>query len=258
MTMETLFHMWSRFREKLIAEHDFYMEQAKKRLLSQFDNIEEDADRYSDEWLEKTSHHFDPDRHDPGDFYQQAYEEGIEFYQMLDDMKNRTRLSVVAGLFHEWDKQVRDWMVQEIAHWHRGDEVKKAIWKANFNDIADFFEGLEWKLKSKNYFTSLDKCRLVVNAYKHGDGGAFETIKAQHRDFIKSIGDDSIFREYADHSDLVVTEQHIADFSSAVVDFWRDVPEYIVDGDHLTAPAWFAKALKKDIDKNELEKAAKS
>lgn len=256
--METLFHMWSRFREKLIAEHNFYMEQAKKRLLSQFDNLEEEANKYSDKWLEKVSHHFDPDRHDPGDFYQQAYEEGIEFYQMLDDMKNRTRLSVVAGLFHEWDKQVRDWMVREIVHWHRGEEVKKAVWKANFHDIAELFEGLGWTLKSKNYFSALDKCRLVVNAYKHGDGGAFETIKAQYPDFIKSIGDDSIFREYADHSDLAVTEKHIDDFSSAVVDFWKDVPEYIVDGDHLTAPDWFARALQKDIDKYELEKVAKS
>ena len=82
MTMDTLFHMWNRFREKLIAEHNFYMEQAKKRLLSQFENLEEESDRYSEEWLAKTSHHFDPDRHDPGDFYEQAYEEGIEFYQM--------------------------------------------------------------------------------------------------------------------------------------------------------------------------------
>ena len=257
MTMDTLFHMWNRFREKLIAEHNFYMEQAKKRLLSQFENLEEESDRYSEEWLAKTSHHFDPDRHDPGDFYEQAYEEGIEFYQMLDDMKSRTRLSVVAGLFHEWDKQVRDWTVREVNHWCRGEEVKKAIWRANFNDIADLFEGLGWEIKSKHFFMSLDKFRLVVNAYKHGDGGAFETIKAQYPEFIRSIGDGSAFSEYADHSDLVVTDQHIEDFSNAVVDFWKDVPEYILDGDHLTVPSWFTKALKKDMGENELAKASK-
>lgn len=256
MSSVTLFHMWGRFREKLIAEHNFYMEQAEKRLLSQFDNLEEEADKYSEEWLESVSHQFDPDRHDPGDFYEQAYEEGIEFYQMLDDMKNRTHLSVVAGLFHEWDKQVRDWLVQEISHWHRGDEVKKAVWKANFNDLADLFDGLGWNVKSRPYFETLDKCRLVVNAYKHGDGGAFEKIKSKHSEYLRSIGGDSSFSAFADHSDLMVSYQHIDAFSNAVVDFWQDVPEYIFDSDQSTAPPWFMKARKKDTIRNETEKVS--
>lgn len=258
MSNTTLFHMWRHFREKLIAEHDFYIAQAKRRLLSQFANLEEEADKYSEEWLESVSHRFDPDRHDPGDFYEQANDEGIEFYQMLDDMKNRTHLSVVAGLFHEWDKQVRDWLVREVSHWHQGSEVKKAIWKANFNDIADLFEGLGWKLKSKHYFVMLDKCRLVVNAYKHGDGGAFETIKSKHPEYIRSIGNSLSLNDFADHTDLLVTDTHIGVFSNAVLDFWRDVPEYILDSDKLTAPSWFMKALKKDANKNETKKVSQT
>lgn len=258
MSNTALFHMWSRLREKLIAEHNFYMEQAKNRLLSQFNNLEEEAEKYSEDWLKSANHRFDPDRHDPGDFYEQANEEGIEFYQMLNDMKSRTYLSVVAGLFHEWDKQVRDWIVREVRHWHLGDELKNAIWNANFSQIVDLLEGLGWEVKSKPYHAELDKCRLVVNAYKHGDGGAFKTIKERHPEFIRAIGSDLDFSDFADYSDLVVTDQQIEGFSNAVIEFWQDVPEYIFDDDNLTAPSWFAKALKKDIDEEEIVKVSQS
>lgn len=252
---DTLFHMWSRFREKLIAEHEFYTEQAQKRLLSQFANIENEAEKYAQEWLEKAAPHFDPDKHDPSIFYEQAQEESIGFYEMLDALKNRTRLSVVAGLFHEWDKQVRDWMIREMNQWPCGDETRKAIWNANFLDIADLFEGLGWRIKSQAFYVSLDRCRLVVNAYKHGDGSAFQKIKAEYPEFVSEAMRDGLFIDYAAHDDLVIEEQHIAEFSEAIIKFWRDVPEYISNNDNICVPAWFEKALKKD---NEQKKVAKS
>lgn len=106
--MTTLFYMWKPFRESLIKSHLFYVEQSKKRLLSQFDNLNLEAEHYAEEWLNERSHLFDPDRHDPSDFEERAYDASIGFYQMLSDMRNRTLLSIVAGKFHEWDKQLRD------------------------------------------------------------------------------------------------------------------------------------------------------
>jgi hypothetical protein len=61
------FKMWEPFRQSLIKGHLFYVEQAQKRLLSQFADMEADADRAAEEWLEQSGKFFDPDRHDPGD-----------------------------------------------------------------------------------------------------------------------------------------------------------------------------------------------
>src|SRR5437868_2508040 len=105
MSGYVLFQMWEPFRQSLIKGHLFYVEQARKRLLSRFDDIEADADRAAEEWLEQSGQHFDADRHDPCDFYEAANDVGIEFYGLLSDMREQTRLSVVAGMFHEWDKQ---------------------------------------------------------------------------------------------------------------------------------------------------------
>mgnify|MGYP000451076206 CR=1 FL=1 len=257
---DTLFHMWGPFRKNIIDSHTFYVEQAQQRLLSQFQNVEQEADKYGAEWLENTSHLFDPERDDPGDFYQQAYEESISFYEMLDNMRNRTRLSVVAGMFHEWEKQLRSWTLKEITNWQNGEEVKKAVWKANFKDIIDLFENLGWPITTKKYYASLNKCRLVVNAFKHGNGDALEEIRRSYPELLVGLESDNLaYIEYSDHTDLKIETTHIDEFSTAITAFWKDVPEYIINkGEYENIPKWFEKAYKKDANNthSETRKAA--
>lgn len=249
-----LFQMWGPFRQSLIDGHLFYVEQACKRLLTQFENIEAEADKASEDWLENNSHRFDPDRDDPGSFYEAAGEAGIEFYRLLSDLREQTQLSVVAGMFHEWDKQLRDWLVREIGHWHRGESATDKIWKANFSDLADLLEGFGWKIRSTGYFKLLDACRLVVNVYKHGEGTAFENLKREFPEYVvdpftdengvKFYNDLGI--EWRDHTHLKVSDVQLQAFADAIVSFWKDVPENISKADVTSVPAWFEKAILKD------------
>ncbi len=90
---------------------------------------------YSDKWLKDNSGRFDPDQHCPSDFYEEAYNVMNEWHRLLSDMQDRTRLSIVAGMYHEWDKNFREWIVSEVKHWHGSDEMKAKIWKVNIGDI---------------------------------------------------------------------------------------------------------------------------
>src|SRR3546814_3739248 len=58
-----LFQLWGPFREILIAHHQFYVTEAKRRLLDQFtdESIKADSDRFETEWLANLSSFFDPD-----------------------------------------------------------------------------------------------------------------------------------------------------------------------------------------------------
>lgn len=116
MSRYVLFQMWEPFRQALIERHKFYVYQARTRLLSQFDDIEGEADKAAKDWLELASQRFDPDRDDEGAIYEAANDEGIACYQLLKDMHGDIRLSVVAGMFHQWDKQLRDWTMREVLH----------------------------------------------------------------------------------------------------------------------------------------------
>lgn len=246
----TLFQMWGPFRQSLIDGHSFYVEQARKRLLSQFEAIEADADRAAEEWLQQSGQYFDPDRHDPGDFYEAARDVGIEFYRLLSDLREQTRLSVVAGMFHEWEKQLRDWLVREIQRWHSGTNVSTRVWSANFDEIAELLESFGWRVRSRNYYRKLDACRLVVNVYKHGKGKSFVDLNHDFPEYLddplKALGGALSSTDYRDHTNLKVSNDQLQAFSDAIVAFWRDVPENVTEMQFAEAPAWFEKAFLKD------------
>jgi hypothetical protein len=249
MSNYVLFQMWGPFRQSLIAGHLFYVEQARKRLLSQFEDIESEADKAADAWLERNSGRFDPDRDDDGSFYEAANDAGIEFYTLLSDMRDQTRLGVVAGMFHEWDKQLRDWLVREIQHWHHGDTAALKVWSADFVQIAELFESIGWATCSAEYFQKLDACRLVVNVYKHGKGKSLKDLKQRYPEYLDDPfgGSGAAFSgvEHRDHTHLKVSDEQFQAFSDAVVAFWQAVPENIFEKVN-DVPDWFGKAILKD------------
>lgn len=244
------FQMWEPHRQDLMAEHRFYVEQARKRLLSQFENLEAEADKAAEEHLEKMSIHFNPDKHDPSDFYEAAHDKGIEFYQLLSDMHENTRLSVVAGMFHQWDKKLRDWIVREMHHWHHGENAAGSIWKVDVSALMDFLVAFGFNVKALPCYERLDAMRLVVNVFKHGNGRSLDELKESFPEFISDpFGGDSdhqFFLHYLEHTDMKVSDAHLGQFSEAILDFWLAVPNEIYLTDELVVPNWFEKAFLKD------------
>lgn len=247
----TEFHMPEWVKRQLIARHQFFVDQARARLLSQFENMEADAHEASDEWLSQNSHRFDPERHDPGDFYERANDIGIEFYQSLCEMREQTRLSVVAGMFHQWDKDLRSWMANEIRHWGRLKHFTDEVWASSFDDLIALLVACGWDVRSLPGFSNLDACRWVVNVYKHGDGKALAKLRTHYPRFLlqsypqgTGVPPDIAFRS---HNDVTVTEADIAMFANAILEFWQAVP-LIIDVSKGTAapPPKFLKALQRD------------
>ncbi|MER8746587.1 hypothetical protein NKH54_26530 [Mesorhizobium sp. M1004] len=136
-------------------------------------------------------------------------------------------MSVTAGRFHEWDKQLRDWLVRELRNWHRGDTAAAKVWSADFAKIADLLESFGWKVRSTDYFKTLDACRLVVNVYKHGAGKSLDDLKKTCSKYL----DDPLkgtrppwSEKLLNHTHLKVSDDQFQTFSDAIVAFWRDVP----------------------------------
>lgn len=233
-------------RNRFIDAHRFYVDQAAARLLSQFENMDTEADVYADDWLNEASQHFNPEDSDPSRFYEQAYDESIDFYLKLSEMRNRTRLSVVAGIFHEWDKQLRGWLMDEIRHWHRGAQVENFIWTKNFDQILELVEALGYDFRTTNYHDSLNRCRLVVNTYKHGNGAAFNALKNAYPEFLGKDETERRYLKYVEHDSLVVEESHINEFSEAIIAFWNGMPEDVYSEKLDNFPSWLINAMNRD------------
>lgn len=246
------------FRQLILRRHKFYVEQASVRLFTQFDNIKEDAYEASDEWLNTQPHHFDPDGHDAADLFKRADDIEIEHYHLLIDIHERARLSVVAGIYHEWEKQFRQWTHDEIRRWYHGKNVLSKIWKVDVGKLAELFACLGWDYKNESYFLKLNACRLVVNVFKHGDGISLNELKQCNPEYL--VNPLQIFDEMLsdvndlDHTALKVSDEHILEFSDAIIGFWKDVPEKIVNVPSASLPNWFEHAVESDRKANNNDK----
>lgn len=244
----TYFDIWGPWRESVIEQHRFYVEQGVNKLLSQFNNIEKEAEEAAERWLDQRSEYFDPDRDDPGSIEEDAFHEGVEYFLLLSELRDQTRLGIVAGMYHAWDKELRRWLMTEIEHWHRGPNVTEAVWKATFEDIVDLLVSCGLAKPDAGCLLKLSACRYVVNVYKHGEGNSLDKLKAGHSEYlsVQSADGSDLDVRWIDHTNLLVTDQQLGEFSDAVVEFWRMIPNR-VSSETLNVPAWFAKAREKDL-----------
>ena len=165
-------------------------------------------------------------------------------------MRDRTRLSVVAGMYHEWDKHLRKWLTDEIRHWHLGEAVPKKVWAVDFGKLADLMEGLGWRVRAQSYFPKLNACRLVVNVYKHGKGNSFNELREKYPEYLpdplSKISQTFSGLGYLDYTHLEVSEDQLQVFSDAIVAFWKDAPKDFFDHENLEFPEWLARAVSDD------------
>lgn len=244
------FQMWEPYRQSLMAEHRFYIEQAHKRLLSQFSDIEAEADEAAQAYLERNAPNFDPDRDDPAYCQEAAGDAAIEFYQLLNNMHDATRLSVVAGMFHQWDKELRDWMLIEIKHWHHGPKATQAIWKMNFSQCMELLDAIGFDVEKHVFYAQLDAMRLVINVFKHGNGSSLKELREKFPEFmpdpLQGMSANWEPFDLINHTHLKVADQHIDQFSDAILDFWKAIPSQLFLTDTMNFPEWFEKAILKD------------
>lgn len=254
MTGPVLLNMWPLQRLQLIEEHRFYVEQARARLLSQFANMKQEADVAASAYVAQRSHNFDPDRDDEGEIFDNARDEGAEFYRLLSEMHERTRLSVVAGMYHEWDKKLREWLVLESRYWNATEKTEVAIWQADFVKITALLDGLGLGFSSTSCYRLLNACRLVVNVYKHGKGSAFRDLKAQHPEYLPDsmqplLAQMGLPRSF-DHTQLSVTDVQLQQFSDAMIEFWQRIPDRTLDSPSVNIPKWLSDTLLQPTGKN--------
>ncbi len=251
---QTLFYMSDTSRRILLQSHEFCFEQAKSRLLRQFDNLEQEADRFADQWLGDMRGHFDPDQHDPGEFVEAAYEHSIEYYLLLDSMRKQTILSVVAGLFHEFEKEFRVWVARELDDFYHIKEIERKVWSLSLKALKQFFDGCGWNVTAAPFSSHLEACELIVNVHKHGKGRSLEQLKDRFPEYI-----DPMYRGFEkgslaelvwkniDHECLDVKEDWVDWVYKAISAFWQSIPERIMTDAVENEPKWLTDAMQTKI-----------
>ena len=130
-------------------------------------------------------------------------------------------------------------------HWHYGKELAGKVWKVNFVEIAELLDALGWKFTSGTFYPKLDACRLVVNVYKHGEGGALNTLKQRFPEYLDNplglAGHTFSSIDFIDHTSLKVSETQIQEISDAIC----CIPDDCIDPRRL--PLFLSRAFFRDL-----------
>jgi hypothetical protein len=227
MARQFQLYMWKRQRAHFVERHDFYVEQVNARVFSQFRDIETEATKYADEAYEAGASSYGGDDGDLSQIAEAAHEAGLGQYELLSDLKSQMILGSLAGLYHQWEKDLRGFIEQELHH--DLTNAAKIAWEdtRNINDVFDLFAEFGWNCRSEKFYPKIDACRLIVNVHKHGKGGSFRELIQKYPEYISQEArsfDDASFVEYLGHKALAVTESTFEDVATTLRDFWEKIP----------------------------------
>jgi len=157
------------------------------RVMPIFGDVEGEQQRAMEAALEENKFY-----EDEASAMEAAYDEGISSAIMLTEMRTVFIATGVAGLFHLFEKQLYQYLNQEIIRYRFTHKVKKqgapfvvAKWEDADNVIKAFPHALRLWGDGQTLidaFTSKDltELREVANAVKHGPGRAMEALRAMN------------------------------------------------------------------------------
>jgi hypothetical protein len=139
--------MYNGIRNHFIERHDFYVAQVKKRLFSQFLDIEAEAEACANETYNSMGR-YTSEYDDPVKYAEAAHEVAVEHYLiMLHDLHNQVILGALAGMYHQWDKELRQFIARELHH-TCPPETEKSIWKENIGELFGLLKDFGWDCQS--------------------------------------------------------------------------------------------------------------
>lgn len=172
--------------------------------------------------MEKSGQYFDPDRDDPADAYERAYHKGVSHWLALSEMHNIVTLALTAGMFHQFDKVLRQKVVREFSHWLDREIISPLIWDLGFPRLIELLEWVGIKIHGQHFFKKINACRLIINVYKHGDGDAHRELSTKHPEYYpRGSLMNSIFQPC--HEDLKVSETQFVEFADAITALWENI-----------------------------------
>lgn len=221
-------YLWSGRREQLIRRHDFYLDQACKRLLSQFDDLENEATLHGEDYYQRLSAAVSID-HDPDLIHEQARDEVFQHYDLLIEMKRQTILNILAGCYHQWETDLRALLEKELIRTLSDNFTQKNTWENNIIQIYDVLAAFGWNIRDCGFFDRIDTMRLIVNVHKHGKGNSLNNLIKKHPNFIQPTYDfitPNLGASNSKQVTLMVSMKEFKDLAGGCRAFWEQMPEH--------------------------------
>jgi hypothetical protein len=152
-------------RRVFVPSLEFYRRVAMERFLPSLSDeaITEEANTVEKKAFERMGRSVSPEDYDPGDFVESAFDEGLEFYELMHDTRQGLLNGFAATLYHLFEQQLCQFY--RLIAWDNkavlsGRDAEERL-RAHGIDVAKF---PEW--------ASLNELRLLANCVKHAEGNS--------------------------------------------------------------------------------------
>lgn len=194
-------HYYESNKKHILYKINSIKETIFERLLPVYKNIEAEAKEIEKNKLEELYKTFNPDTMDPGDAYQEAWEEGAEHYTLQHAMKTEFLLSTATWLFHLFEKDCRE-MCPNL--YNKPEDLKTELEKMGIN--CD---------NNSNWYKINTELRLVANTIKHGEGGSYNRLKTLKSDYFK------VRTSYLTDNKIEISEEAMQMYIDNMKSFWE-------------------------------------
>ena len=169
-------------RKAFMNKHSFLYSQSKVRLLAHFSDLQKETTEFTEQLIQNEIYNTIV-YEDEYSAYTAIEAAAFSHYCLLHEMHREVLLSITSMMYFEFDKILRNWLLNAISQLCLISHLSEWIWKKDISYIYALLELFGFEVKKLNYFKQLDAMRIVVNVYKHGNGFSKRLKKVLSRVF---------------------------------------------------------------------------
>jgi hypothetical protein len=203
-----------------------YSREFTSRVLAAFDNIESEAHAAEEAYYENKMNEpaWDDSGPDASEIAEAAFDYGLSIYSDLEFVTRQIVGLTIAGLYHLWERLLKDFMIREFRHDHPPYVSPNTVQKADFGKLVKIVSEFGWTIENEQFYSELDRLRLIANVIKHGDGLSCDELlkKAPElfRDFLHPWAN-----AHRSAEDLSLSKDDFSRSVTAVQAFFQEFPE---------------------------------
>ena len=218
----TQLYLYGILRKKLKSEIQIYRDFFVSKLFPTFDDIEDIANKYSEELFDTLMADSSDPNEDGASFAEDAIEHGISHYLALATVRHSFASIAVASLYHLWEQQAREFLFSELSHDVHLDPAKFCA--NGMEDIKRIFLTHKVDLTTLKSWTLVNELRLVCNVVKHGDGKSSNDLLALNPKLFnpraRTPAAGSLLEEK-----LLLSSTEFSKYANNLANFWDELPE---------------------------------
>jgi hypothetical protein len=212
-------------RTYLKSEIASYVEIYFQKLLPVFNDIENEADKYANDFYNDfMSQPATDDFVDPASIAEKALEIGIEHYSYLKLGKYSLTAAWHTTLYQLWEQQLRLFLFREMSHVYK---IDFKTFCTNLKEIKDNFKFHNIDIEKFSCWPQIKELCLLCNVIKHGDGDSAKRLRNKPSLFKKDNDIDymEIYKTTLLEETLNIDETTLQNYKKALLFFWDEIPE---------------------------------